>query len=57
MSEFMKSVLSRLLSEEIRNQKEWKIVETKHYGFDAKFRDENIEEIRQFMKENDIKEI
>ena len=57
MSEFMKAVLGRVLREEIQNQLEWKKEEVEHYGFDGKFRDDNIAEIKQFMKDNGIKEV
>ena len=51
----MKSILSRVLSDEIRNQKKWQEDEKK-MGFPDEYtdRDYNIKRITEFMKENDI---
>ena len=55
MDAFMKSILSRVLSDEIRNQKKWQEDEKK-MGFPDEYtdRDYNIKRITEFMKENDI---
>ena len=55
MDAFMKSILSRVLSDEIRNQKKWKEDEKK-MGFSDAYtdRDYNIKRIIEFMEENDI---
>ena len=55
MDAFMKSILSRVLSDEIRNQKEWQEDEKKMGLSDVyNDRDYNIKRITEFMKENDI---
>lgn len=48
-------ILSRVLSAEIGNQEIWKEQDLERFGCDKIGRDEIIEEIRQFMKDNDIK--
>ena len=55
MDAFMKGILSRVLSDEIRNQKKWQEDERK-MGFsdDRTDRDYNIKKITEFMEENDI---
>ena len=55
MDAFMKGILSRVLSDEIRNQKKWQEDERK-MGFsdDRTHRDYNIQKITEFMEENDI---
>ena len=55
MDAFMKGILSRVLSEEIRNQEMWKEDERK-MGFpdDRTHRDANIAHIKQFMEDNEI---
>lgn len=55
MDAFMKSILSRVLSDEIRNQKKWQEDEKK-MGFSDEYtdRDYNIKRITEFMEENDI---
>lgn len=55
MDAFMKGILSRVLSDEIRNQKKWQEDERK-MGFsdDRTHRDANIAHIEKFMEENDI---
>ena len=55
MDAFMKGILSRVLSDEIRNQQKWKEDERKQ-GFpdDVTHRDANIAHIKKFMEENDI---
>lgn len=55
MDAFMKGILSRVLSDEIRNQEKWKEDERK-MGFsdDRTHRDYNIQKITEFMEENDI---
>ena len=55
--DFMKSVLSRVLSEEIEHQIQWRDSATeKDIPEMIVDRNRNIELIRQFMKENDITE-
>lgn len=55
MDAFMKSILSRVLSDEIRNQKKWQEDEKKMGLSDVyNDRDYNINRITEFMKENDI---
>ena len=54
MSECMRSILSRVLSQEIGHQEKWKNEEEDKYGRCMGDRDEYVEEIRQFMKENNI---
>ena len=55
MDAFMKSILSRVLSDEIRNQKKWQEDEKKMGLSDVyNDRDYNIKRITEFMKENDI---
>lgn len=55
MDAFMKSILSRVLSDEIRNQEKWKEDERRE-GFPDSVchRDANIAHIKQFMEENEI---
>ena len=55
MSERIREILSRVLSAEIGNQEIWKEQDLERFGCDKIGRDEIIEEIRQFMKDNDIK--
>lgn len=54
MNNTMKGILSRVLSEEIENQKAWKEDEMMTWESDGLDRDKNIEIIEEFMKENDI---
>lgn len=54
MNNTMKGILSRVLSEEIENQKAWKEDEMMTWESDGLDRDKNIEIIQEFMKENDI---
>ena len=55
MSERIREILSRVLSAEIGNQEIWKEQDLERFSCDKIGRDEIIEEIRQFMKDNDIK--
>lgn len=60
MDEFMKSILCRVLSEEIAHQEQWKENDIKLFGSEEKAketsdRDEWIKRIKEWMKENDIK--
>lgn len=55
MSERIREILSRVLSAEIGNQEIWKEQDLERLGCDKIGRDEIIKEIRQFMKDNDIK--
>lgn len=52
MSDVMRSILSRVLTEEVAQQETWKKKELED-GFDSD-RDGIIDEIRQFMTDNDI---
>lgn len=54
MDTFMKSILSRVLSEEIGKQQKWADREEKEYGLDRANREDNVKRIQQFMKDNDI---
>ena len=56
MSDLLKIVLSRVLSEEIRHQEQWKKEDLEN-GLPetaVKHRDVVIEEIKKFMEENGI---
>lgn len=51
----MKSILSRVLSQEIRHQEQWKEQDVEMFGEHmAGPRNLNIKEIKNFMEENDI---
>lgn len=54
MDDFMRTILSRVLSKEIGNQMRWKDEDIKNGFGDAMSRDKNIEEIKEFMKQNGI---
>lgn len=54
MDNFMKSILSRVLSEEIGRQEHWKQQEIEYRLSSALERDDNIERIKKFMEENGI---
>lgn len=53
MTSTLKSVFSRVLSEEIGKQEKWKNNDEDN-GFDASHRDEVVKEIQQFMRDNEI---
>lgn len=53
MTARMNAILSRILSEELGNQEKWKIKDSNN-GFDTTDRDEAIQEIKNFMIENNI---
>jgi len=53
MSERMRSILSRVLSTEIGNQQIWKRKDMEN-GYVGIPRDEIIEEIKDFMEDNNI---
>lgn len=53
MSEFMRSILTRLLNQECDNQLKWKENDMK-YGFSGEERDDNIRLLHEWMKENNI---
>lgn len=53
MDNFMRGILSRVLTEEIENQKKWKEDDEK-MGFVGTDRDDNIKRIEKFMEENEI---
>lgn len=53
MSEFMRSILTRLLNQECANQLKWKEQDIK-YGFSGDERDDNIKRIHEYMEENNI---
>lgn len=54
MSEFMRSILSRVLSQEIGHQEKWKNEEEDKYGYCNADRDNYVKEIQQFMQDNNI---
>lgn len=54
MDNFMKSVLSRVLSQEIGNQLKWKESDIKNGYSDGSDRDDNIARIKQFMNDTGI---
>lgn len=53
MTARVNAILSRVLSEEIGRQEKWKIKDSNN-GFDTTDRDEAIQEIKNFMVENNI---
>lgn len=53
MNEMMISILSRVLSEELAHQENWKVYD-KMKGYDVISRDNVINEVKQFMNENNI---
>lgn len=53
MTARMNSILSRVLSEELGRQAKWKIKDSDN-GFDTTDRDEAIQDIKNFMSENNI---
>lgn len=54
MDDFMRSILSRVLSEEIGKQQHWADLEEKELGADRSDREDNAKRIREFMDKNDI---
>lgn len=52
-NEVVKSILGRVLSQEIAHQEIWKKQDTEKYGIDSD-RDALIKEIKEWMQENDI---
>lgn len=54
MTDLMKSILSRVLSQEIAHQEIWAEKELKRFGEPKINREEINKEIRQFMKDNNI---
>lgn len=54
MDDFMRSILSRVLSEEIGRQEEWKKKEMSYRLSSVLERDDNIARIKKFMDENKI---
>lgn len=55
MSDRMKSILSRVLSQEVAHQEIWAKKEAEQFGKSVLDRDDIIKEIKAFMVENDIK--
>ena len=53
MDDFMISILSRVLSQEIGNQKRWAREEQEKYGISSD-REYTIDKIKAFMEENEI---
>lgn len=53
MTKTMSAILVRVLSEELGRQRAWRENDIEE-GFDGSDRDEVIEEIKTFMKENSI---
>ena len=54
MTAKMNAVLERVLSEELGRQAVW-MVDDKKMGFPTDTREEVVKEIKEFMKQNDIK--
>ena len=54
MTDLMKGILSRILSQEIAHQEQWQKDDIERFGEDITKRDEIIEEIKSFMDENGI---
>lgn len=54
MDDFMISILSRVLSQEIGNQKRWAREEQEKYGIYSADREYTIDKIKAFMEENKI---
>ena len=54
MTTLMNGLLERVLSEELGRQTAWRQQDTDR-GFDTADREKVMQEIRDFMKENDIK--
>ena len=54
MTEMMKSILGRVLSQEIAHQENWKADDIRRFGEDRVDRDEIIAQVKDFMKENGI---
>ena len=54
MDDFMRSILSRVLSEELAQQKLWQQKELEQFGIDPADRNTTISKIQQFMEDNDI---
>ena len=54
MTNVMKGILSRILSQEIAHQEQWQKDDIERFGEDITKRDEIIEEIKSFMDENGI---
>ena len=55
MTDVMKSILSRVLSEEIAHQEQWEKQDIENFGKSMTDRKGIIKEIKDFMKDNDIK--
>ena len=53
-SERVTAILSRILSEEIAHQEQWKKSDIERFGECKTDRDGIIVELKQFMKDNDI---
>lgn len=54
MDNFMRSILSRVLSEEIGKQQHWADLEEKELGTDRSARENNAKRIREFMDNTGI---
>lgn len=54
MTDLMKSILGRVLSQEIAHQENWKADDIRRFGEDRVDRDEIIQQIKDFMEENGI---
>ena len=55
MTDVMKSILSRVLSEEIAHQEQWEKQDIKNFGKSMTDRKGIVKEIKDFMNDNDIK--
>ena len=54
MAETMKSILTRVLSQEIAHQEQWKKEDLERFGKNPIDRDKIVAEVKDFMKENNI---
>lgn len=54
MSEMMRSILCRVLSQEVAHQEIWKKEDIEVFGTDRQKRGEIVEEIKEWMKQNDV---
>ena len=54
MTDLMKGILGRVLSQEIAHQENWKKDDIERFGNDGTNRDMIIQQIKDFMEENEI---
>lgn len=55
MTDTMKSILERVLSQEIAHQENWQADDAERFGEDVMNRGRIIQEVKEFMEQNDIK--